>query len=104
MTPYKEDVSIVKELTDKRTKNSKYFLNSDNTVTVYSAAYSLHYKEGTGWKDIDTKIKSKGIGLAYTEEMNENRFKVRFGTNESPSTTIEMAGKAIIYKPLQINQ
>ena len=46
--------NVLQKLTDLRDENTKYFLNSDGTVTTYNYNNAIHYQKTDGtWEEID---------------------------------------------------
>ncbi len=49
--------NVLQELTDLRDENTKYFLNSDGTVTTYNYNNAIHYQKTDGtWEEIDNTL------------------------------------------------
>jgi len=58
----KEKVIRLGEITSKRERNKKFFLNSDNTITAEIHTNSIHYPISGKWADIDnTLIEDKSV-------------------------------------------
>lgn len=73
------ETMILNEITSKREKNVKHFLNNDNTYTAEIYPFPVHFKEGDEWKDIDnTMFELTDENNARVLENKQNSFKVRF--------------------------
>jgi len=48
-----KEVTRLGEITGKRERNKKYFLNSDNTITAEIHTTSVHYPANNSWEEID---------------------------------------------------
>lgn len=93
-------MSEQKELTDKRTRNSRTFLNPDGTTRLETSPYPIHYLEGQTWKTIDTTILQDETG-GFTHSMLANQFKVRFnGKSGQAAVSFAFGSSAVTYKPL----
>ena len=49
---------IKEELTNKRSRFTKHFIKNDGTFKMYSSPGSIHYNDGTSWKEIDPSVKT----------------------------------------------
>ncbi|TXK75433.1 fibronectin type III domain-containing protein [Paenibacillus sp. N3.4] len=97
-------VHALKELVDKRNRNSKTYLNSDGTTSVQTSEYSLNYFEGQAWQDIDTTIRPDKSNPSYTHSMLKNNFKVKLnnrGINQS--VTFAVYDQSVTYKAIGMN-
>lgn len=72
--------SVLRELPDQRTYNSKTYLNtSDNTFVSRVSAGCIHYLAGDGrFKDIDTRLKPDKSGAYYV--IDSGLYNVAFAT------------------------
>ncbi|MEW9699994.1 hypothetical protein, partial [Paenibacillus sp. SI8] len=106
----------VKELINKRTRNSKTFLNNDGTTTVQTATYSLHYFDGQAWQDIDNTIRLDNTDpsfemrvvsnndISFTHSVLANNFKVKLDSRSSKeSVTFSVYDQAVTYKAEGMN-
>ncbi|MEC0232629.1 RCC1 domain-containing protein [Paenibacillus alba] len=97
-------VHVLKEFVDKRTRNSKSYLNSDGTSTVQTSVYSLNYFDGRAWQVIDTTIRPDRADSNYTHSMSANNFKVRLnnkGINQS--VTFSVYDQSVTYRAIGMN-
>ncbi|MFD0677377.1 MULTISPECIES: NBR1-Ig-like domain-containing protein [unclassified Paenibacillus] len=85
------------ELTNLRTKNSKTFRNHDETMTVMTSTYSLHYLQANQWKDIDTTIHKMPDQNGFTEIADQNRFSVKFNRRSQPTVTYQVYDETMTY-------
>ncbi|MGS2615359.1 golvesin C-terminal-like domain-containing protein [Micromonospora sp. LZ34] len=85
----------VKELTGKRTANSKVYQLSDGRTQAEISAVPLHYKDGKGrYQPIDTTIKptdEKG----YVQGNRTNTFTSLFGDSSDELVRFEQDGRSI---------
>lgn len=101
--PYKKGVKVLKELQGKRTRNSKSYLNSDNTITLASSYNSLNYIEGGVWKEIDTTIKTDNSDTNFSNSVNSNNFKVRFNRKSNKPIKFEVNQNNVKYTAKNTN-
>lgn len=91
------------ELTDKRDRFSKTFLNPDGTTTVQSAVYSLHYLDKGAWKDINTALRQDRSDGNNTYSMLANRFNVRLNNQSSKqAVTFSVSDQSVTYRALSM--
>lgn len=89
------------ELTDKRDRFSKTFLNPDGTTTVQSAVYSLHYLDKGAWKEINTALRQDRSDGKNTYSMLANRFNVRLNNQSSKqAVTFSVSDQSVTYRAL----
>ncbi|MFM9331655.1 fibronectin type III domain-containing protein [Paenibacillus mesotrionivorans] len=91
------------ELTDKRDRFSKTFLNPDGTTTVQSAVYSLHYLDKGAWKEINTTLRQDRSDGKNTYSMLANRFNIRLNDQSSKqSVTFSVSDQSVTYRSLSM--
>ncbi|OXM87399.1 NBR1-Ig-like domain-containing protein [Paenibacillus rigui] len=95
---------FMKELTNLRTKKSKTFVNNDETMTVLTSTYSLHYQVGKEWKEIDTTIHEDPSPGATTEVADQNQFTVMFNRENNPSVTYQVYDESVSYEAINTKQ
>jgi RHS repeat-associated protein len=82
---------IMEEITEKRGKNVKHFLKSDNTYEAAIYPTTVHYKENGKWKDIDNSLveveDSKKNKLL---ENKANSYKIQLGKNTNSSKLVKI--------------
>ncbi len=81
-TPYRhKDVKKLVELTEKRDRHTKYYLNSDGSYTAETTINSRHYQDAQGkWQDISNRlVPSNEAGFAQQNEANY--FYTKFANN-----------------------
>lgn len=68
----KKDVQRLSELTEMRNQNTKYFRNSDGSITAETSLNSRHYKDDNGkWQDISNRlVSSEETDFALRNEAN----------------------------------
>jgi len=71
------------EIESMRERNKKFFLNSDQTITVEIHGNSLHYKNNGRWKNIDNTIIEDEAVQELPLRNKANEFSVRFARNFS---------------------
>ncbi|WP_258308210.1 DNRLRE domain-containing protein [Streptomyces sp. NWU339] len=89
----------VKELTDRRTENARYWQMSDGRTEVELSAVPTSYRDGSGkkasWKAIDTSVRAsqaKGFDFANTT----NTLHSRFGSDADKLLRVEAgAGRSV---------
>ncbi|NOU81574.1 hypothetical protein GC101_22180 [Paenibacillus sp. LMG 31459] len=97
-------IYAVKELEDKRTRNSKTYLNSDGTTSVQMEEHSLNYLDGEDWKEIDTTIKSDNTDSNYSHSMLTNNYKVRLNNKkDKEAISFSISDQAITYEAKGMN-
>lgn len=86
-----KSIEIKGELEEKRDRNIKEFLNSDNTITAAIYPYAVHYMKDGKWEDIDNSLveisSNEGRKLKQTKS---NNFKVTFAKNSSETNLINI--------------
>lgn len=88
-----------KELTEKRDRTSKHFLNKNGSFTaVVSSGESLHYKDGGEWKDISTEIgpNTSGRNTEYDFGNVHNRFRSFYSASSDKGIKVELEEGDII--------
>ncbi|MDF2523502.1 MAG: hypothetical protein K0R31_1143 [Clostridiales bacterium] len=87
------------ELTDKRDRFNKTFLNPDGTTSVQSAVYSLHYLDKRAWKEINTTLRQDRSDGKSTYSMLANRFNVRLNNQSSKqAVTFSVSDQSVTYR------
>ncbi|MDN3295931.1 DNRLRE domain-containing protein [Streptomyces ficellus] len=97
----------VKELTDKRTSQARFWQLSDGRVQAELSAEPTSYRSGSSWKPIDPAVKPAGDGKGFANTTNSGRSS--FGTSpdrllryEGPdghSVTLGLQGAKAALKP-----
>jgi len=76
------------EIESMRDRNKKYYLNSDDTVTVEVFGNSVHYKNNGRWVDIDNTIIEDEPIPELPLRNKANDFTVRFARNFSSNNAL----------------
>lgn len=76
------------EIETKRERNKKYYLNSDETITVEVYGSSIHYKSNGRWADIDNTIVEDESAPELPLRNKANDFTVRFARNFSGNSPL----------------
>lgn len=100
----KGDKLVLREEKELRTKNSKSFLNNDNTISVQQTTYSQHYFDGQAWQDIDTTLRMDTSDANNTYSMKKNNFKVRLNHKRNNQTvTFQVYEESVSYQAQKMN-
>ena len=63
------------EITNARTKNAKYYDLGDGRRAISASVGPIHYDDGQGWQDIDTRIINGSMTAApYNFDLLQNQF------------------------------
>ncbi|MEU4494414.1 DNRLRE domain-containing protein [Streptomyces sp. NPDC023998] len=98
----------VKELTNRRTPQARFWQLSDGRVEAELAAVPVSYKSGKSWKPIDTALRpttAKGFDFANTANTGQSWFGsdagklLRFGAPNGRSVTMGLKGAGKSLKP-----
>ncbi|MGI5402457.1 DNRLRE domain-containing protein [Streptomyces sp. CA-135486] len=98
----------VKELTDRRTPQARFWQLSDGRVEAELSAVPVSYKSGKSWKPIDTALRPttvKGFDFANTANTGQSWFGsdaaklLRFGAPNGRSVTMGLKGAGTSLKP-----
>ncbi|TQK52322.1 RHS repeat-associated protein [Streptomyces sp. SLBN-118] len=98
----------VKELTERRTPQARFWQMSDGRVEAELSAVPVSYKSGKSWKPIDTELRptmAKGFDFANTANTGESWFGsdaeklLRFGAPNGRSVTMGLKGAGKSLKP-----
>ncbi|MEN8654730.1 DNRLRE domain-containing protein [Streptomyces sp. 21So2-11] len=98
----------VKELTERRTAQARFWQMSDGRVEADLAAVPVSYKSGKSWKPIDTALhstKTKGFDFANTANTGQSWFGsdaerlLRFKAPDGRSVTMGLKGAGKSLKP-----
>ncbi|GAA3476339.1 hypothetical protein GCM10018966_008670 [Streptomyces yanii] len=91
----------VKELTERRTSQARFWQLSDGRVEAELSAVPVSYRSGTSWKPIDTSVRAtadKGFDFANTANTGRTWFGsdakklVRFKAPDGRSVTLGLEG------------
>jgi hypothetical protein len=102
--PYKKGVRILKELSNLRTRNSKTFMNADNTLTMVSTPYSQHFFKDNKWVDINTNLKAIKYDKQNAIYADQNNFHVKLSKNIDHPLTIDQDKYLVEYIPQNTNK
>ncbi|WP_433364291.1 DNRLRE domain-containing protein [Actinoplanes sp. CA-142083] len=82
----------VRELTDRRTATTKFFVLADGRVQAEVGREPVHYRDAKGkWQDIDTRaVAGKTAGYPYAS--TRNSFGSRFGDRTDRLVRFDVAG------------
>ncbi|AJA46845.1 tRNA(Glu)-specific nuclease WapA [Clostridium pasteurianum DSM 525 = ATCC 6013] len=86
---------IIKELSEKRTKDSKSFQKDDGSYEIALYKTPVHYLDNGTWKDIDNTLEEKsekdqkGKSNKYLQN-KQNDFKVKISKNSSTEKLMEI--------------
>lgn len=97
-TDNRTDSYISKELTEKRTEDSKRFLLDDGMIMEQRFAVPVHYLDGENYKEIDNTLEAKTSADGETYYANKaNSFTVRLSENmtKNQAVSIEKDGYVI---------
>ncbi|MBU3114613.1 DNRLRE domain-containing protein [Clostridium lacusfryxellense] len=75
---------IVKEIIEKRAKNTKQFLKDDGTYEAVLYSSPVHYLDKGLWKDIDNSLSEVSDGINVSKKVlstKENDYKVKIDKN-----------------------
>lgn len=86
ISPYlQKNVTRIYELVDKRDRTTKYYQNSDGSITAESTIKPRHYKDNQGkWQDISNNIVPSD-DPAFTLRNGANSFQTYFANNSQPN-------------------
>ncbi|MCK4260971.1 MAG: DNRLRE domain-containing protein, partial [Halanaerobiales bacterium] len=87
------------EIVDKRSVNSKHYLNPDGSITAAIHQIPIHYKKNGKWTDINPKLIAKK-GIDYDYAMTENNFHLYFSKVSSKPQKFEIGDAWISFQPL----
>ncbi|MBD7906999.1 MULTISPECIES: DNRLRE domain-containing protein [Sporosarcina] len=80
-----KDKQSKKEVIEKRTENSKTFLNADGTYTAQISQIPLHFKNGKNeWEEINNELVTDSSKNVYQNKANA--FTVEFDQKQTPDT------------------
>ena len=81
--PVTDPAPIIGEIIEKRTANTKSFRNDDNSVTVATYPYAVHYLEEGTFKEINNTLipQSQGAEGEVTYRNSGNSVRVSFAEN-----------------------
>ncbi|MBQ0901308.1 DNRLRE domain-containing protein [Micromonospora sp. U21] len=86
----------VKELTGKRTTNSKVYQLSDGRTQAEISAVPLHYRDAKGrFQPIDTKVRPTTEKKGYVQGNRTNAFTSLFGDSTDELVRFERDGRSI---------
>lgn len=90
-TDNRTDSYISKELTEKRTEDSKRFLLDDGTIMEQRFAVPVHYPDGENYKEIDNTLEAKTSDDGETYYANKaNSFNVRLSENMTKNQAVSI--------------
>ena len=103
LTNVSEDtVTRLGEITAKRERNKKFYLNSDSTITAEIHSGSIHYQESGNWKDIDnTIIEDKSVPELPLRNKG-NDFQLRFArqfTGKNKLVSFHIKNNVVFFSP-----
>ena len=85
-----KNVTKVLELTEKRDKNTKHYLNSDGSYTAETSKSSRHYQDSAGkWQDISNKI-VPSAEPGFNSRNEANGFQTQFAENSGANTLVKV--------------
>jgi RHS repeat-associated protein len=95
-------VTRIGEITAKRERNKKFYLNSDATITAEIYAGSIHYQESGTWQEIDnTIIEDKSVpDLPLRNKGND--FQLRFArqfTGKNKLVSLKVQNNVVFFSP-----
>ncbi len=97
-----EPVTRIGEITAKRERNKKFYLNSDATITAEIYAGSIHYQESGTWQEIDnTIIEDKSVAELPLRNKG-NDFQLRFArqfTGKNKLVSLRVQNNVIFFSP-----
>ncbi len=82
---------IVKELTERRGENTKYFLMSDRSIKAAMYPAAVHYLENGTWVDVDNSfslVEDEALGTA--KENRKGSFKVKFASKAKKNGLVSL--------------
>jgi len=73
-----KEITVVGEITEKRSEYVKEYLLSDGTRMAAVYADPVHYEKDGQWEEIDNTLKTVGLGAAGTYETTAGIWQVSF--------------------------
>ncbi|WP_143044382.1 fibronectin type III domain-containing protein [Paenibacillus sp. CF384] len=101
---YKKGVTILNELTEKRTEKSISYRNSDDSITTIFSNSPINYLQGGKWSRVDTTLVDDQIDPNNSFAVLKNKFKVHLGKRSHEEVTIGDADLSITYEALKTNK
>ncbi len=83
-----KDVPLVEEIETLRTENEKHFRKLDGSYEVVVYDVTVHYWDGTKWKDIDNSFSDEKS--TDTISTKENKFKIYFPNKIDDNKSIKL--------------
>ena len=97
-----ETVTRIGEITAKRERNKKFYLNSDSTITAEIHSGSIHYQESGNWQDIDNTIIEDESVPELPLRNKGNDFQLRFArqfTGKNKLVSFHIENNVVFFSP-----